>query len=58
MCLLRSLAVYSQPLQADIAPLEMMKSEQALFPERRAMLIDLLQIEPSWRMHQVHCRTL
>ena len=43
----------SLPIQADIAALDMMKSEQELFPERRDMLIELLQIDPSWRMHQV-----
>ena len=35
---------YSLPIQADIAAVDMMKSEQELFPARRAMLMDLLQV--------------
>jgi CCR4-NOT complex subunit CAF16 len=31
----------------------MMKSTQDAFPERRAMLIKLLCINPAWRMHQL-----
>jgi len=31
----------------------MMKSTQDAFPERRQMLIELLCINPEWRMHQL-----
>lgn len=40
-------------LTADIAVHEMMSKLQAEFPERRAMLFELLQIDENWRMHQV-----
>lgn len=46
-------AGYGVPLQADIEVGGMMAALQKEFPERRDMLIDLLGIDPSWRMHMV-----
>jgi CCR4-NOT complex subunit CAF16 len=43
----------SLPMQADIAVHELMKVEQAANPERRDLLLALLEIDPDWRMHQV-----
>jgi CCR4-NOT complex subunit CAF16 len=40
-------------LTADIGVAEMMTKLQAEFPERRKKLFELLQIDESWRMHQV-----
>jgi CCR4-NOT complex subunit CAF16 len=40
-------------MQADIAVHELMKVEQAANPERRDLLLALLEIDPEWRMHQV-----
>lgn len=41
------------PLAADIAVSSMMKKDQERYPERREELLDLLGVDPSWRMHQV-----
>jgi len=46
-------AGYGCPLQADIPVHGMMKALQAEYPERRDELIDLLGVDPNWRMHQV-----
>lgn len=39
--------------QADIPVSGMMTALQAEFPERREMLLDLLGVNPNWRMHKV-----
>jgi len=44
---------YGLPMQADIGVNEMMLAGQAANPERRDLLLSLLQIDPKWRMHQV-----
>lgn len=41
------------PLQADIAVGDMMKKDQERYPERREELLDMLAVDPNWRMHQV-----
>ncbi|EJK45508.1 hypothetical protein THAOC_35875, partial [Thalassiosira oceanica] len=41
------------PLMADIPVKEMMKSVQNAFPERRDELMELLGIDPEWRMHML-----
>lgn len=41
------------PLQADIAVGGMMKKDQERYPERREELLNLLGVDPNWRMHQV-----
>jgi CCR4-NOT complex subunit CAF16 len=46
-------AGYGCPLQADIPVHGMMKKLQQDYPERREELINLLGIDPNWRMHQV-----
>lgn len=46
-------AGYGCPLQADIPVHGMMKQLQSEHPERRDELLDLLGIDPNWRMHQV-----
>lgn len=48
-----SFAGYGCPLQADIPVSGMMTKLQEQYPERRAELLKLLDIDPSWRMHQV-----
>jgi CCR4-NOT complex subunit CAF16 len=40
-------------MQADIAVHELMKESQRAHPERREILLKLLQIDTNWRMHQV-----
>jgi CCR4-NOT complex subunit CAF16 len=46
-------AGYGCPLQADIPVTGMMVKLQEEFPERRDELLQLLAIDPTWRMHQV-----
>lgn len=46
-------AGYGVPLQADIEVGGMMSALQAQFPERRDELVELLGIDPAWRMHMV-----
>mmetsp|Transcript_37249 Transcript_37249/g.48175 ORF Transcript_37249/g.48175 Transcript_37249/m.48175 type:complete len:365 (-) Transcript_37249:291-1385(-) len=46
-------AGYGCPLMADIEVGKMMEQLQSEWPERRAMLIDLLGIDLKWHMHQV-----
>lgn len=46
-------AGYGCPLQADIPVYKMMEKLQAEFPERRDELVELLGVDPNWRMHQV-----
>eukprot|EP01039_Chlorochromonas_danica_P006066 gene6066-6680_t len=46
-------AGYGCPLQADIPVSNMMKKLQDDYPERRDELLQLLRIDPQWRMHQV-----
>jgi len=46
-------AGYGCPLTADIEVGTMMTKLQEENPERRDVLIDLLGIDPKWRMHQV-----
>lgn len=41
------------PLQADIAVGDMMKKDQERYPARREELLDMLGVDPEWRMHQV-----
>lgn len=41
------------PLQADIAVGGMMKKDQERYPERREELLNMLGVDPNWRMHQV-----
>lgn len=43
---------FNLPIQADVAVKDLSKQVQAAFPERRDFLIDLLQIDVNWRMHQ------
>lgn len=43
----------SRALTADIAVEELMTKLQAEFPTRRTQLLQLLRIDPKWRMHQV-----
>lgn len=52
-CLVLSSAGHGVPLQADIAVGSMMKKDQERFPERREELLNLLGVDPNWRMHQV-----
>lgn len=54
-CLLRK-SGHGVPLQADIAVGTMMKKDQERFPERREELLNLLGVDPNWRMHQVCLR--
>lgn len=42
------------PLQADIEVGSMMKKDQERYPERREELLNLLGVDPHWRMHQVN----
>lgn len=49
-------AGHGVPLQADIAVGDMMKKDQERFPERREELLNLLGVDPNWRMHQVNSR--
>ncbi|KAJ1458412.1 P-loop containing nucleoside triphosphate hydrolase protein [Pelagophyceae sp. CCMP2097] len=46
-------AGYGCPLQADIRVGNMMQKLQESFPERRDELIEMLGIDPNWRMHMV-----
>lgn len=46
-------AGYGCPITADVGVTEMMKSTQEAYPERRKMLMELLGINPKWRMHQL-----
>lgn len=46
-------AGYGCPLQADIPVHGMMTKLQEEYPERRAELLELLGIDPNWRMHMV-----
>jgi CCR4-NOT complex subunit CAF16 len=46
-------AGYGCPLQADIPVSKMMVKLQEEYPERRDELIELLGIDPNWRMHMV-----
>ncbi|CAM9710369.1 unnamed protein product [Ascophyllum nodosum] len=48
-----SFAGHGVPLQADIAVRNMMKKDQERYPERREELVEMLGIDPEWRMHQV-----
>ncbi|CAM9829093.1 unnamed protein product, partial [Phaeothamnion confervicola] len=49
-----SFAGYGVPLQADIAVKNMMSALQAAqHPERRDKLVEMLGVDPEWRMHQV-----
>lgn len=41
------------PLQCDIRVADMMKVLQESFPERRDILLSVLEINPEWRMHMV-----
>mmetsp|Transcript_8755 Transcript_8755/g.20364 ORF Transcript_8755/g.20364 Transcript_8755/m.20364 type:complete len:309 (-) Transcript_8755:198-1124(-) len=41
------------PYQADIPVSEMMQHLQNQYPERRDKLYEILEIDPTWRMHQV-----
>lgn len=41
------------PLMADIPVSQMMEKLQNSYPERRDELIDMLGIDPEWRMHQL-----
>ena len=41
------------PYQADIPVSKMMLSLQNQFPERRDELMEILEIDPEWRMHEV-----
>ena len=43
----------SIPLYTDIAVRDMMKKLQASYPERRDELVDMLQIDLDWRLHQL-----
>ena len=43
----------TSPMMADIPVHGMMSSLQNAFPERRDMLIDLLKIDPHWRMNKL-----
>lgn len=43
----------SAPLMADIPVHSMMSNLQQQYPERRSMLLSLLNINPNWRMHHV-----
>ncbi|CAM9524766.1 unnamed protein product [Ectocarpus sp. 12 AP-2014] len=47
-----SFAGHGVPLQADIAVGDMMKKDQERYPERREELLNLLGVDPNWRMHQ------
>eukprot|EP01084_Bolivina_argentea_P076595 138828_1 len=44
---------YGLPLQADIAVKDMMQKLQDSYPARRDELIELMAIDPEWRMHQL-----
>ena len=44
---------YGVPLQADIPVTGMMSKLQSAHPERRAELLELLGIDPNWRMNRV-----
>lgn len=44
---------YGVPLQADIPVTGMMTKLQNAYPERRDELMNLLGIDPNWRMHRV-----
>lgn len=46
-------AGYGVPLQADIPVSGMMTKLQSEYPERRDELLDLLGVDPEWRMHRV-----
>lgn len=46
-------AGYQCPLQADIPVTGMMSKMQNEYPERRDELMELLGIDPTWRMHKV-----
>lgn len=46
------LAGHGVPLQADIAVGDMMKKDQERYPERREELLNMLGVDPNWRMHQ------
>lgn len=46
-------AGYGCPLQADIEVGGMMEKLQSEWPERRDELMELLGVDPKWRMHQV-----
>jgi len=46
-------AGYGVPLQADIRVGSMMANNQSEYPERRDELMQLLGVNPEWRMHQV-----
>lgn len=40
-------------MQADIPVTNMMSKLQSAYPERRDQLLELLGIDPNWRMHRV-----
>mmetsp|Transcript_20119 Transcript_20119/g.59977 ORF Transcript_20119/g.59977 Transcript_20119/m.59977 type:complete len:330 (-) Transcript_20119:124-1113(-) len=46
-------AGYGCPLQADIRVGGMMRKLQDAYPERRDELMELLGVDPEWRMHRV-----
>jgi CCR4-NOT complex subunit CAF16 len=46
-------AGYNVPLQGDFPVGDMNKEWQEMYPERRAELIELLQLDLSWRMNRV-----
>lgn len=48
-----SYAGHSIPYQNDIPVVEMMSDLQNEFKERRDHLYDILEIDPTWRMHQI-----
>jgi CCR4-NOT complex subunit CAF16 len=41
------------PFSADISVAEMLASRPGVDPERRARVLDILDVDPSWRMHRV-----
>eukprot|EP00216_Chloropicon_sp_CCMP2111_P005706 CAMPEP_0198237444 /NCGR_PEP_ID=MMETSP1446-20131203/3295_1 /TAXON_ID=1461542 ORGANISM="Unidentified sp, Strain CCMP2111" /NCGR_SAMPLE_ID=MMETSP1446 /ASSEMBLY_ACC=CAM_ASM_001112 /LENGTH=315 /DNA_ID=CAMNT_0043919611 /DNA_START=229 /DNA_END=1173 /DNA_ORIENTATION=- len=46
-------AGYNVPLQGDIAAIKMINGVRDVDPERRKRLIEVLDIDPEWRMHTV-----
>ncbi|KAJ8605465.1 hypothetical protein CTAYLR_003328 [Chrysophaeum taylorii] len=46
-------AGYGCPLQADIRVGDMMQKLQDTYPERRDALMEILGVDPDWRMHRV-----
>lgn len=53
LCGMTTHAGYGVPLQADIPVSGMMTKLQNAYPERRDELLELLGIDPNWRMHRV-----